>query len=308
MKRVALVLTLLFGLILTACAPSVSVNGDGVALTDADGNTVFLTASARVVSCYGSFADCWLLSGGSLAGVTQDAVEEGVVSSDSVTVVGTVKNVNLEQILALSPDYVLLSADLAAHRKLEPALKTARIPYGYFRVDTFSDYKALMAQFCAVNGRADLFETHVTQVEARIERVREKMRDCSDQSFLLMRVYSTGIKAKGADNLAGVILQEFALHNIADENPFLLEDLSVEQVVSADPDYIFSLSMGDEEAAAAYLEQTLANNPAWASLTAVREGRIYSLPKELFHYKPNERWDESYEYLAKILCPEAFGA
>jgi iron complex transport system substrate-binding protein len=284
------------------------VSGEGVRVTDAFGNWTSLSAGARVVSCYGSFADCWLLSGGSLVGITDDGVEEGIVPAGSVEIVGSVKSVDMEKVISLAPDYVILSADLAAHRNLEGTLKAARIPYGYFRVDTFSDYKALMAQFCAVNGRADLFETHVTQVEARIERVREKMRDCSDQSFLLMRVYSTGIKAKGADNLAGVILQEFALHNIADENPFLLEDLSVEQVVSADPDYIFSLSMGDEEAAAAYLEQTLANNPAWASLTAVREGRIYSLPKELFHYKPNERWDESYEYLAKILCPEAFGA
>ena len=30
------------------------------------------------------------------------------------------------------------------------------------------------------------------------------------------------------------------------------------------------------------------------------------LPKDLFHYKPNERWDESYEYLARILYPSVF--
>ena len=28
------------------------------------------------------------------------------------------------------------------------------------------------------------------------------------------------------------------------------------------------------------------------------------LPRELFHYKPNARWGESYAYLAKILYPD----
>ena len=33
-------------------------------------------------------------------------------------------------------------------------------------------------------------------------------------------------------------------------------------------------------------------------------GRYVILPGELFHYKPNKRWGESYEYLADILYPE----
>ena len=45
-------------------------------------------------------------------------------------------------------------------------------------------------------------------------------------------------------------------------------------------------------------------NPAWQSLSAVQNGRYVILPGELFHYKPNKRWGESYEYLADILYPE----
>ena len=30
------------------------------------------------------------------------------------------------------------------------------------------------------------------------------------------------------------------------------------------------------------------------------------LPKDLFHYKPNNRWGESYQYLGEILYPELF--
>ena len=63
----------------------------------------------------------------------------------------------------------------------------------------------------------------------------------------------------------------------------------------------------DEEAALGYLEEHFESNPAWAGLSAVQNGRYEVLPKELFHYKPNARWGESYAYLAKILYPDLAG-
>ena len=38
-------------------------------------------------------------------------------------------------------------------------------------------------------------------------------------------------------------------------------------------------------------------------LVSSENDRFVVLPKELFHYKPNARWGESYEYVAKILYP-----
>ena len=306
MKKISLSLVFLLILSLfTACNVPPSPL-EGTLVEDALGNAVLIPESPRVVSCYGSFADCWLLSGGSLVGVTEDAVEEGIVSESEVTVVGSVKSVNLEQIIALDPDFVILSADLAAHLKLRDALEAAKIPHGYFRVDSFSDYKALMAQFCAVNHGEDAFERYVTRVESDIRDLMARLPSESDLDFLLVRVYSTGMKAKTEDNLAGQILAEFALHNVASQHPSLLEDLSVEQVIRSDPDFIFALAMGSEDAAEEYLRLNVENNPAWSGLSAVKNGNYHLLPKDLFHYKPNERWAESYEYLAKIIYPEIF--
>lgn len=309
MKRLfSFVLLLVLSASLTACGITETTDSmDGVLLTDALGNSVRLSPHARVVSCYGSFADCWLLSGGTLVGVTDDAVEQGILTTDSVSLVGTVKNIDLEKIVALNPDYVILSADLAAHLKLQDALRTAKIPHGYFRVDTFADYKDMMQQFCAVNGRQDLYQIHVTDVETRIAALREKIPEKTEKTVLLLRVYSTGMKAKTDDNLAGQILKEFGLSNIADENPSLLEDLSVEKIIQEDPDFIIALAMGEQKAADEFLRQSVENDPAWNGLSAVKNGNYFMLPKDLFHYKPNERWAESYETLAKIIYPEQFG-
>ena len=44
---------------------------------------------------------------------------------------------------------------------------------------------------------------------------------------------------------------------------------------------------------------------ARAQVTAVRDDHVVILPKDLFQYKPNARWAEAYDYLAKILYPDA---
>lgn len=281
---------------------------EGVTVTDVFGSSTELNAGSRVAFGYASFAQCWVLAGGEPVGVTLDAIEDrGMNFPDEVSIIGTVKSVDLEKLVELDPDYVVLSADLTAHAELKDSLEQVGIPCGYFRVDTFADYKAMMGQFCAVTGRDDLYEQNVVQVEENIRRIQAAVPEENGDSVLLLRAYSTGVRAKTDDNLAGQILKEFHLENIADKTPSLLEELSMEQIIKEDPRYIFVLTMGDEQAAVDYMGQNVESDPAWSSLTAVKEGRYLFLPQDLFHYKPNERWDESYEYLAKIIYPELFG-
>ncbi len=308
MKKILSLLLLISVLVpFTACSVrDVPDNQDGVQVTDALGNTAYLSTESKVVSCYASFAECWLLSGGTLAGVTEDAVSEHGLSVGDAEIVGTVKHIDLEKLIALNPDYVILSADLTAHLSLKDSLDNIGISYGYFRVDVFDDYKALMRQFCDISGREDLYITNVLNVESEINQIKEKIPE-TDSTVLLLRAYSTGMKAKQDDNLAGAILNEFGLTNIADDNSSMLAELSLEHIVKSDPDFIFAMTMGNEEGANRFLTENAVNNPAWSELTAIKNGRYYLLPKELFHYKPNNRWSESYEYLAKLIWPNIFG-
>ena len=283
--------------------------GQPVVFTDALGYEVEIDSWQRVVSLYGSFAEAWTLAGGSLVGATSDAVEErGLVLGDHVAIVGSVKNPGFEEILAAQPDFVMLSADIAAQAELHDALTDAGIPHAYYRVDTFEDYRAMMEQFCEMTGRQDLYEQNAVAVGRQIDAVREAVEGQPQPTVLLLRAFATGVKAKGADQLAGAILADLGATNLVDQYQSLLEDLSMEEIVAADPDVILVVTMGsDEEAALGYLEEHFESNPAWAGLSAVQNGRYEVLPKELFHYKPNARWGESYAYLAKILYPDIAG-
>lgn len=277
-----------------------------MALRDVNGSTVRLRPESRLVFGEASLAECWLLAGGMPVGVPLDAIEERALPLAADTAaVGTVKSPDLEKIAALEPDYVVLSADLSAHAQLKDS-GTDGNPRGYFRLDSFEDYRELMAQFCAVTGRADLYEENVLSVEMRIAALRDKLPEAPGLSALLLRAYSTGMKAKTDDNPAGKILKDFGLENPAESNPSLLEELSIEKIILDDPDYIFVMTMGSETEAREYLRANVESDPAWSGLSAVKNGRYIILPQELFHYKPNDRWDDSYEYLAKIIYPDLF--
>ena len=280
-----------------------------VSITDSNGSQITLDTSApRVVAAYGSFAEAWLLAGGELCGVTQDALEQRDLGlPEDIAVVGTVKEPNAEEIIALEPDLVLLASDITAQADIRDVLENAGLACAFFQVDTFADYAFMMEQLCAVTGRDDLYEENVTQVGQQIEEAQANAALSSTRpNVLLIRAFSTGIKAKTDDELAGAILKDLGAHNIADDHPSMLEDLSLEEVIAADPDYIFVTTMGDEQKALDYLNGLIQQNPAWSELSAVKEDRYIVLPKDLFHYKPNNRWGESYQYLGEILYPELF--
>lgn len=258
-------------------------------------------SAERVVSLYGSYAEAWLEAGGTLAGVTEDAVNERHLNTDAM-VIGTNKAPNVELILSLEPDWVILSEDIAAQQGVKEVLTDAGIACEAFRVDTYQDYAAMMDVFTARTGRRDIYEENVLPMIGEIENLLQKAQIQSAPEVLLLRAYSAGTKAKGSDNLAGVMLRDLGCINLVDKHPSLLEELSLESILMEDPDWIFiSIMGGDEEAALSALNATLGANPAFGALTAVREGRLHVLPRELFHYKPNTRWSESYAYLYELL-------
>jgi iron complex transport system substrate-binding protein len=106
---------------------------------------------------------------------------------------------------------------------------------------------------------------------------------------------------KDSDNMTGRMLSDLGCKNIADSETSLLEELSLESILLANPAYVFVTAMGDYDAAVSYYQTVLASHPAWQEHSAVQNGRVYILPKDMFHYKPCDRWGEAYEYLANIL-------
>lgn len=279
-----------------------------VEFTDANGRTVSVDAPQRVVSLYNSYGDAWITSGGTLVGSIADTIEAHELPDD-VQNLGSHTTPNMELLFSLEPDFVLLSADIPAHADIGALLEQAGVTCAYFSTPDWRSFMTTAQLFAQLTGRDDLYQQLTEQVQQPIEAIIAEAAQ-SDyyqrDTVLLLRANSTSVRAKdSASTVAGNILRDMGLINLADGESALSESLSMEAILMADPDYIFLVTGGSNtQAAMDSLRRILTDNPAWATLTAVREGRFITLDRELFHFHPNARWAESYAFMAELLSGE----
>ena len=312
MKRCLLTILCLLALMLTACGTAENTAvGEQVTFTDALGRTVTVTkAPERVASLLGSFADVWTLSGGTLCAAADDAWEDFGLTLEGAVNIGGAHSPSLELLLSAEPDFVLASASTASNVEMRETLEAAGIVVAYFDVDNFSDYLQMLDICTDITGRKDLYDQNGLRLQTRIEAVKDQYAQLSlpeeERIVLLLRASASSIKAKGSQGtILGEMLADMGCVNIADSQDTLLENLSVEAVIREQPRHIFVVTMGsDTDAAKAAVESMMAENPAWGSLKAVREGRLYMMDKTLFNLKPNARWAEAYETLYETLTEE----
>lgn len=276
---------------------------EDVTFTDDTGRQVTVKKDAkRVGIASGSFAECWILAGGTPVAVTQDAFEERELNlPEDITDLGSLQNPSLETILAADLDFLVLSANLKGHLALAETLDNAGIPYAYVDIETFDDYLKTLKNFTDITGRPDLYQKNGVDVGSEIDKIISSNKRGDEPKILILRTSPSNIKARNSQTMVGGMLKDLGVVNIADTQSALLEDLSLEVIADQNPEYIFIVCQGDAEEAKANLETLIASNPIWATLDAVKNDRVYYLPKELFHYKPNDRWAQSYEMLAEIL-------
>ena len=282
-----------------------AAESETIVFVDDLGREVQVCSSPQAAALIGSFADVWLLAGGELTAAANDSwASLSLPLGEQVVNLGSITEPDAEKLIASQPDLVLASVNTDADLELEELLTQAGIPVAYFQVSDFEEYLHMLDICTMLTGRRDLYEEHGLKVQQEIEQVKERI-DGSRPKVLFLRASASSVKAKGSrDNVCGEMLAELDCINIADDQDSLLEDLSLEAVIVEDPDYIFVTVQGtDQEAAMDNVEQFLISNPAWNSLTAVKEGRYYVLDKRLYNLKPNARWGEAYQKLADILYP-----
>ena len=273
--------------------------------TDDLGREVSVKDPKRVAALIGSFADIWLLAGGEVAAAANDSFTSLELPLGEETVnLGSITEPDVERLIAAEPDLVLASANTEADVALLELLEEAEITTAYFSVSNFEDYLHMLSVCTAITGRQDLYEKNGLAVKRQIESVKERI-DGSAPTVLFLRASAGSVKAKGSSgSVGGEMLADLGCVNIADSEAGLLEELSMEAIIAADPEYIFLTTQGtDTEAALKKAEEELFKSPAWQTLTAVQEGNYYMLEKRLYNLKPNAKWGEAYEKLADILYP-----
>ena len=283
-------------------------SGEYFTFTDSEGEIVELSHKPQKTAVlFSSLAECWIEAGGEVYVTVGESVERGLVKEETELVdKGAGKTVDTEKLISLEPDFVICSADIASHRDVASALKKAKIPVAMLRMDTFEDYLTILRTLTKITGKTENYEQFGENAKSEIEQIISGGKRENNPKILFVRSgssYSSAKAKKADDNFAAKILEDFGCINIADKAEVLLDNLSAEVILKENPQYIFVSVMGDYDNSKAYMQELLAKKE-YASLDAVKNGRVYFLPKELFQYKPCGRWAESYRYISSILNNE----
>jgi len=188
---------------------------EGLFVTDCLGESRTLPEHPeRVVVLQASLTDLWLTAGGSVIGVTDDVADHGL-DTGTAAVVGTTKNPSAEAILALKPELVIYSPDIAGQAGAAEVLKSAGIPLLPAKVDSFADYLFHLKLFSDLTGDSEAYTLFGEAVAEEIASVIDAVPEGDGPKVLFLRAYSSGVKAKAEEHVVCDILRDLGAENIA---------------------------------------------------------------------------------------------
>lgn len=259
--------------------------------------SLFAKTPKNVVALSKSVAELWTLSGGTIAAGTDDALE--LPGAENAVSIGTLTTASLEAILSVNPQLVILTLDIPLHKTLEENLRALGIKTYIADVKSFSDYENVMSDFTKLTERKDLYKKNVTDVKNQIEKIKASHAGKTKGTYYFVRASATKNKTL-KKHFGNEIFQDLGLKSIIEDDS-LFDELSIEELLSKNPDYIFVTFQGNEKKGRESFKAFYENNPVWSELKAVKNNKIFFLSKDLFNYKPNARWAEAYNLAADLI-------
>lgn len=291
-------------LALTACAPAAApeaTQAPGVTVTDMTGREITLDAPAtRVVAL--SASDCeiiyalgageLLVGRGEYCDYPAEVLEVPAVQSGAET--------NIEQIIALEPQ-VLFMTKMAQTEEQIAALEAAGVHVVVSDAQDIAGVYEAIGMIGTLLGREAEAGTMVADMVAAFDDVAARAAgDGSETIYFEVSPLQYGLWAAGADTFMDEIAQMLGLTNaFADVSGWA--EVSEEQVLSRDPDYIVTISMYYGEGPTPVEE--IQGRAGWENVSAVKNGKILNLQNNELS-RPSYRLAEG----ARMLCDFVYGA
>jgi iron complex transport system substrate-binding protein len=319
LRVLGLVMVFCLALALLGCTPqnaattgksSGSNTGTYLSFKDDAGREVTLTKKpVRVVSLSNSNLSFVDVVKGDLVGVVSAKAAKGHIPERFAKLpsVGEVYNVNSEALIGLKPDLVL--ANKNQHEKLLPILEANHIPVAFFATKSYADVKRTLTTIGKIYGNPDAAAAKIAELDQQINTIVSKIPQ-KKVTVAIIHATPSNVTVELDTSIAGDIAKRLGFTNVAsgagskesgDRIPY-----SMEVLVAKNPDAIFITSMGDAPKIEARLQKDVKANPAWNSLNAVKNNKLFVLPENLFLLNPGLAYPKAVEFMAKTIYPEAF--
>ncbi|WP_432647320.1 ABC transporter substrate-binding protein [Mitsuokella sp.] len=274
---------------------------------DAMGRDVVLAKKPeRIVVTSASFLEPLHEVGGDVVGRPDSKTKMPDYAKDKMSV-GKVYQIDVEKVLACEPDLVIVNKGM--NEKLVNTLEENGIKTVVLDMKSYDDVKDEIRAMAKITGEEQKGEDLIASMNQKIADIKAKI-PADKHRVSIIHSTNQGLTIQLDGSIAGCTAKMLGWDNVAsgmtplEKNPDAAP-YSMETLVEQNPEVIFVTSMGKIEEAKAGMDKTMQENPAWQTVEAVKNGRVYYLPQDLFLLSPGIHYPEAVETMAKCLYPEA---
>jgi iron complex transport system substrate-binding protein len=277
----------------------------GLTFTDGLGREVKLAGPAqRIVSLAPSNTEILFAVGAGQQVVGCDDFSDFPEATKALPKIGSLQKQNTEQIVALKPDLVL-AAEINSQEQIKALTDLGLTVYYLSNPKTIEDMYTNLEIVAKLTGHETETAKLVESLQARVAAVDEKIKGATTKPVVFYELDSTDPAkpwSAGPGTFIDLLLARAGGVNlttaagITDAYP----QVSVEQVVSTDPDLIL---LGD--AMWGVTVESVGQRPGWDKLKAVTGNQVHPFDDNTVS-RPGPRLVDGLEALAKLLHPELF--
>ena len=223
-----------------------------------------------------------------------------------ISSIGQVYQIDVERLLSCQPDLVIINKGM--NEKLLGVLEENKIPAAVIEMKTYDDVKREVKIFSELTGNVDEGEKIISDMDGEIKSILEKVPQ-EKKRVAILHSTAQGVTVQLEGSIAGNIIKMFSWENVADgmtpleKNPDAAP-YSLETLAQQNPEIIFVTSMGNLDEIKAGMEQAIAENDAWQTIGAIKSGKIFYLPQDLFLLSPGLHYPDAVKFIADLVASD----
>jgi len=275
----ALTLLVLSSLMLAACSGQAEQKNEKTrTITHEAGKTKVPEQPKKVVALEFSFVDALDKLGITPVGIAQENKTDvsGLLGKDiEFTEVGTRQQPNLEVISSLQPDLII--GDFNRHKGIYKQLQEiAPTIILKSRNATYEENIDSFKTIAEAVGKTKQMDDRLALHEERLQAAKKKVDPKDDRKVMVGVFRADSLTAHGETSFDGELLEKIGIENAVTKTAEPTVTITLEQMVKWDPDVIF-MAEADPK-----LLKEWKDNPLWNQITAVKNGEVYEVNRDLW--------------------------
>ena len=219
--------------------------------------------------------------------------------------VGKVYNIDMEKVIACAPDLVIINKGM--NEKLVQPLEATGIKTLVVDMKNYENVKNEVKIFAQVTGEKEKGDALVKAMDDKIASIVSKLpKEPQPRRVVILHSTAQGLSVQLETSIAGSVAKMLGFDNVAasmkamEDNPDAAP-YSIETLVEQNPEILFITSMGKIEDIKRGMEETIASNPAWQTIPAVKDKKLFYLSQEHFLLSPGIHYPDAVEEMARLI-------